>query len=543
MVDTVEEAHEENLRVTLSTVTRLSLGLFRFLANLDDDDIGNNVAFKLVKAGVNLAVIKLLTAGANRFEGEGRRINLGVNSKNIENDLGRGTIVTLTNDDTITNNANKLALVIVLESCQRVQSVSKRVLALSVDGNLANDKFVLRGRASLGAELKSSKELDGSDDTDDDSKREEKIVVDLASSRITEIDNTLESNVLDTYPTVLEVGGNSLVLGVGNEIIKVLLDVGAGTVRPQIDHILVEELVRVEIVVDLKSVQVICQVINLVPVPSPHMLIVLTLALDLAGLPYEITMVVLLDLGLELLPVPIWILEGTGAITSIEARSMLSKRLCDGFVESELGGFLDTKASAGRVQRRHEVVVQHHTSEDNHTVDENDEEEKDELLTPGHANIGSSHTANELEKRRWNPESQSPDESNPGPTTECEWLSLDLLILGKIRIQHASELAILVVVNLALAVSRLDIKHALSLPPRTFSDPDSFFANEDFTVAPSSLQHPGLNTILAVLATEGSVSADELIDVEIGSVVEVSVAAVGPLRKSPGAKLSRDGAS
>jgi hypothetical protein len=169
VVDTVEEAHEENLRVTLSTVTRLSLGLFRFLANLDNDDIGDNVAFKLVKTGVNLAVVKLLTAGADGLEGEGRRINLGVNSENIENNLGRGTIVTLTNDNTITNDTDELALVIVLESRQRVQSLSKGVLTLSVDGNLANNKLVLRGRASLGAELKSSKELDGSDNTDDDS--------------------------------------------------------------------------------------------------------------------------------------------------------------------------------------------------------------------------------------------------------------------------------------------------------------------------------------------------------------------------------------
>jgi hypothetical protein len=87
--------------------------------------------------------------------------------------------------------------------------------------------------------------------------------------------------------------------------------------------------------------------------------------------------------------------------------------------------------------------------------------------------------------------------------------------------------------NALETVSRLNIEHALSLPPRAFSDPDSFFSNEDFTIAPSSLQHPGLNTVLAVLTTEGSVSADELIDVEIGSVIKVSVAAVGPLRKSP----------
>jgi hypothetical protein len=118
VVDTVEEAHEQNLRITLATVTRLSLGLLRLLSNLDDDDVGNNVALKLVETRVNLAVVELLTARADRLERKGRRINLGINTKNVENNLGGGTIITLTNDNTIANDTDELALVVVLEGSQ-----------------------------------------------------------------------------------------------------------------------------------------------------------------------------------------------------------------------------------------------------------------------------------------------------------------------------------------------------------------------------------------------------------------------------------------
>ncbi|KAI6770917.1 hypothetical protein HG531_009772 [Fusarium graminearum] len=153
MMDTVQEAHKENLRVTFSTVTRLRLGLFRLLANLDDNDIWNNVALKLVQTRVNFTVVELLGTVANRLEGKRRRINLGINTENVENNLGCRTIVAFTDDDTITDDTDKFALVVVLKSRQRVQCLSKRIFTLSVDGHLADDKLILGRRTSLGTKL------------------------------------------------------------------------------------------------------------------------------------------------------------------------------------------------------------------------------------------------------------------------------------------------------------------------------------------------------------------------------------------------------
>jgi hypothetical protein len=116
-------------------------------------------------------------------------------------------------------------------------------------------------------------------------------------------------------------------------------------------------------------VQVVREVVNLVTVHDPWVLLAtLTLALNGTLFPNKITVVVFLDLGLELLPVPIRVLESAGAVTSVEARDVLSKRVGESLVVSELGSLLDTEASAGSVQGRHEVVIQDHTRERQHVL-------------------------------------------------------------------------------------------------------------------------------------------------------------------------------
>ena len=58
VVHTVQESHEDDLRVTLSAVTRL--GDFRRLANLDDDKERHNVTLYLVETRVTFAHVVLL---------------------------------------------------------------------------------------------------------------------------------------------------------------------------------------------------------------------------------------------------------------------------------------------------------------------------------------------------------------------------------------------------------------------------------------------------------------------------------------------------
>ena len=48
VVDAVEETHEQDLRVALSSVTWLRLVLFRLLAHLDNDKVWYHIAFELV---------------------------------------------------------------------------------------------------------------------------------------------------------------------------------------------------------------------------------------------------------------------------------------------------------------------------------------------------------------------------------------------------------------------------------------------------------------------------------------------------------------
>ena len=168
-VHSVEVMHQQNLTVPFTAIARL--GALRGFANLDDDHVTrkhnvnpcmrrqqkgylrNDVSLVLVQPRVHLAIINLFRTFANRSEHQRLRINLGVDTQNIQNDPRRRTVVPAPNDVAVTNDEHQLALVVIVKRRERVNRPSERVLAFGVTGNLAQHKLVQHFRRALAAQL------------------------------------------------------------------------------------------------------------------------------------------------------------------------------------------------------------------------------------------------------------------------------------------------------------------------------------------------------------------------------------------------------
>ena len=75
------------------------------------------MTFKLVEARINLAIIELLGAFADRFEQERLGIKLWIDTKNIQNNARRSTVIPTTDDVAVTNDEQEFALVVVIKRC------------------------------------------------------------------------------------------------------------------------------------------------------------------------------------------------------------------------------------------------------------------------------------------------------------------------------------------------------------------------------------------------------------------------------------------
>lgn len=67
------------------------------------EHLRDNVTFKFVESGVDLAVIQLFTALTNTSEHQGLGVERRINSKNIEGDTWCGTIISSTDDIAVTD--------------------------------------------------------------------------------------------------------------------------------------------------------------------------------------------------------------------------------------------------------------------------------------------------------------------------------------------------------------------------------------------------------------------------------------------------------
>lgn len=76
--------------------------------------------FELIQTRIDFAIIELPRSFADRFEKEGFWVKFGINTKKIQNNTWRGSIISTSNDISIADDEQEFTFVIVLQSCQRV---------------------------------------------------------------------------------------------------------------------------------------------------------------------------------------------------------------------------------------------------------------------------------------------------------------------------------------------------------------------------------------------------------------------------------------
>lgn len=106
------------------------------------------MSFEFIQPRVDLAVVECLQSLTNRFEQQWFGINLGINSKDIEDNPRRRAIVSASYNITITYNEEELAFIIVIQRGQGINSASKRFFVLGVTRYLAKDELVLQFRVA-----------------------------------------------------------------------------------------------------------------------------------------------------------------------------------------------------------------------------------------------------------------------------------------------------------------------------------------------------------------------------------------------------------
>ncbi|CAF3504264.1 unnamed protein product [Fusarium graminearum] len=231
IVNTVEEAHENHLRVSLTTVTGTSD--FRRLANLDNDHEGDNVTLDFVETRVDLTHVVLLHTLTKSLEAEGFGVNSLRDTKNIKDNARRRPVVTLTDNHTVTNNDKELALIIVLHAGKRIDSTAQRVLVFGISGNHTHDELVEVLGNVLATELKRGKELEDQDRSKQNRDGQNEVLGELTTSRVSSIRITnveevvqagLHTLLLDCAELdVVPVLGNILTLSTSEELDNTVL--------------------------------------------------------------------------------------------------------------------------------------------------------------------------------------------------------------------------------------------------------------------------------------------------------------------------------
>lgn len=116
------------------------------------------MTLKLIQPRVHLSVIELLGSLPDGFKQKRLRIQLGVDSEDVEHDPRRRAVVPASNDVAVAEDEHELPLVVVLERGERVERPAERLLAFGVAGDLADDKLVLKLRRAFRRELESGED-------------------------------------------------------------------------------------------------------------------------------------------------------------------------------------------------------------------------------------------------------------------------------------------------------------------------------------------------------------------------------------------------
>ncbi|KAL0769411.1 hypothetical protein CaCOL14_008719 [Colletotrichum acutatum] len=205
VVDAVEETHNDHLRITLATVT--GAGHLGRLANLDDNHERDNVTLDFVQTRVDLAHVVLLLTFTERLEAEGFGVDGIGNTQNVEHDARRRLVVALTDNHTVADNDEELALIVVMHAGDGINGTAKSLLVFGVGGNLAHDKLVEVLRHVLATELERGQELETKNGAEDDGDGEDEVLSKLTADRVTRVNVADVEQVVETRLHALLGGG------------------------------------------------------------------------------------------------------------------------------------------------------------------------------------------------------------------------------------------------------------------------------------------------------------------------------------------------
>jgi len=96
----------------------------------------HNVSLELVKSGVDLSIVELPGTFTDRLEQQGLGIEFRVDAENVQNNSRGRTIVAASNDISVANDKDQLALVIIIQCCKSVNRPPERFFPLSVAWHL-----------------------------------------------------------------------------------------------------------------------------------------------------------------------------------------------------------------------------------------------------------------------------------------------------------------------------------------------------------------------------------------------------------------------
>src|SRR5690606_5039464 len=106
----VQEMHQQHLRISFTTITRPTP--LRRLPNLHNNQIRHNMSTALVQPRIDLAHIMLLRSLSQTHKAQRLRVEIRISTKNIKHNTRRRPVVPTTNNHTIANDQQKLALII-----------------------------------------------------------------------------------------------------------------------------------------------------------------------------------------------------------------------------------------------------------------------------------------------------------------------------------------------------------------------------------------------------------------------------------------------
>lgn len=116
------------------------------------------MSLKFIQTRVNLAIVESASTFSDRLEHQRLWIERRINTKDIEHNTGCGAVVPASSNVPVTDEEDKLTLVVIIERCKGVDGATKRLLSFSIARYLTENKLVLQFWVALGTELEGGKD-------------------------------------------------------------------------------------------------------------------------------------------------------------------------------------------------------------------------------------------------------------------------------------------------------------------------------------------------------------------------------------------------